>query len=226
MGHSAALFHAPDYVIAVDPWLEGNPSCPETCKSPERLDLIVLTHGHFDHAGEAPRLAKKYGSKVIATYELGSLLMAEGISEGQMIQMNKGGTVEVDALRVSLTHAMHSSSFDTARGSVYAGEACGVVIRDARTSLYHSGDTALFSDMALIKDAYAPQIALLCIGDRFTMGPEEAAKAAKLLGVKKTVPIHHSTFPLLTGSPEEFSKRCAAFGIEAVILPPGEKMSL
>lgn len=224
LGHSSAFFQADDYTIAIDPWLEGNPACLDACKNPKRIDLIVLTHGHFDHASEAPRLVKRYGAKVIATYELGAIMISEGVPDTHVIQMNKGGTTEVDGFQITLTHAMHSSSYDTAKGAVYAGEPCGIVVRDGASSIYHAGDTALFSDMALIKDAYEPQVALLPIGDRFTMGPKEAAKAAKILGVKTAIPVHHSTFPLLTGTPEEFSRYCSELGIRAHPLSSGESI--
>ncbi|MCB0337745.1 MAG: metal-dependent hydrolase, partial [Bdellovibrionales bacterium] len=173
-GHSACFIHTKELVIAIDPWLQANPSCPDDLKSPDKIDLIVLTHGHFDHASEAAGLAKSLGSKVIATFELAQLLGNEGVPESQLCPMNKGGTLEIEGLNVSLTHAMHSSSYETASGPQYAGEACGVVLGDGIRNLYHAGDTALFSDMSLIKDQYQPEIALLPIGDRFTMGPVEA----------------------------------------------------
>ncbi|MCB0334288.1 MAG: metal-dependent hydrolase [Bdellovibrionales bacterium] len=225
-GHSAVFLNAGDSVIAIDPWLEGNPSCPNELKSPKRIDLIVLTHGHADHASEAVHLAKQYGSKIAATYELAVLMQQEGVAPEQTFPMNKGGTISWNGFTVTLTNAFHSSSYDTAKGTVYAGEACGVIIGDGSRHIYHAGDTCLFEDMALIQKRYQPEIALLPIGDRFTMGPEEAAQAAKLIGCKLAIPIHYKTFDLLTGTAEEFSKACGALSIETLALEPGQTHSL
>ncbi len=224
-GHSAVLLHCDDYVIGIDPWLEGNPFCPKELINPEQLDLIVLTHGHSDHAGDTVRLALKYKSKVAATFELASILAGEGVPESQLIFMNKGGTVSVDGLTISLTNAFHSSSFDSPkRGTLYAGEPCGVVIRDGKNSIYHAGDTSLFLDMVLIKENYQPQIAFLPIGDCFTMNPKEAAKAAAILEVKIAIPIHFGTFPLLTGTPKEFTSECKEVNVLAEVLTPGGEL--
>lgn len=226
-GHSAVLIKAGEKVIAIDPWLDGNPLCPTNLKNPARLDIIVLSHGHSDHAGDVTRLAKKFSSKIIATWELATLFSDEGIPSEQLVPMNKGGTLEIDGLKISLTNAFHSSSFDSPkRGTIYAGEACGVVLNDGTNCLYHAGDTALFSDMALIKEQHHPTIAFLPIGDRFTMGPAEAAKAAKLIGAKKNIPIHFGTFSLLTGTAEEFESACKASNVIARTMKPGEEIGI
>jgi L-ascorbate metabolism protein UlaG (beta-lactamase superfamily) len=226
-GHSAVLLKCNNSVIGIDPWLDGNPSCPANLKNPEKLDLILLTHGHSDHAGDATRLAQKYSAKIIATWELAMLFAEEGIAGDNLIPMNKGGTIEIAGLKISLTNAFHSSSFDSPkRGTIYAGEPCGVVVSDGKNSIYHAGDTALFSDMGLIKDQYQPTISLLPIGDRFTMGPTEAAQAAQLLGSSKNIPIHFGTFPLLTGTAEEFESACKRIGTAALTLKPGQKLEL
>ncbi|MCB0338570.1 MAG: metal-dependent hydrolase [Bdellovibrionales bacterium] len=225
-GHSAVFFNASNKVVAIDPWLEGNPRCPNTLMNPSKLDLIVLTHGHSDHANDVVRLSKSTGCKIAATFELCSLLVQAGIPESRIIYMNKGGTVDVDGVLVTLTNAYHSSSFETERGAVYAGEPCGVILRDEKRAIYHAGDTSLFSDMSLIKEFYAPQVALLPIGDRFTMGPKEAAKAAKLVGCTTAIPIHYDTFDLLTGTAKEFQTACGQFQISTTILAPGESLEL
>lgn len=221
-GHSAVFFHTDSLVAAIDPWLEGNPACPASLKHPSRLDLIVLTHGHSDHASEAPHLARHLGSTIAATWELANIMGAEGVNQNQIIAMNKGGTVEHRGIDITLTHAYHSSSFDTASGPVYAGEPCGAVLRFDNTVVYHAGDTALFSDMSLIAESYHPSVAFLPIGDRFTMGPREAARAAKLAGVKVAIPVHYGTFNLLTGTAEEFKAECARYNIEVAVLEPGQ----
>lgn len=225
-GHSAVILKSNDSVIAIDPWLEGNPSVPSDIKNIQKLDLIVLSHGHFDHAGDAARLARSLGAKVAATFELASLIQQEGVPESQIISMNKGGTAEASGVSITLTNAFHSSSYETARGPVYAGEPCGVVIKDGKNSIYHSGDTALFSDMRLIGEIHRPTLAFICAGDRFTMGPKEAALAAKYIGAEINVPIHHSTFDLLTGSPADFERECRALGLEASVLKPGQSLRL
>jgi L-ascorbate metabolism protein UlaG (beta-lactamase superfamily) len=221
-GHSATFVHTDKFTIAIDPWLEGNPRCPEKLKKPARLDLVVLTHGHSDHAGDVLRLARSYGCKIAATFELAMILVGEGVSEHKVIPMNKGGSTDIEGIKVTLTHAMHSNSFDTENGPVYAGEACGVVLRDESRAIYHAGDTALFSDMALIKEFHSPEVALLPIGDRFTMGPAEAARAAALIGCKVAIPLHYKTFPPLTGTADEFSKHCEKSGIKVHELEPGQ----
>ena len=225
-GHSSLLVGTDMGVVGIDPWLEGNPRCPAELQSPETLSLIALTHGHADHASDSPALAKQHGCPVAATYELAMLMIAEGVSEDKVLPMNKGGTIEYNGLKVTLTHALHSSSFDTAAGPVYAGEACGVVMQADNATIFHAGDTCLFSDLSLIGERYKPDIAFLPIGDCFTMGPVEAAKAAKLLACKLAIPIHWGTFPLLTGTPEEFVAQCAAAGVESLVLQPGEVHSI
>jgi L-ascorbate metabolism protein UlaG (beta-lactamase superfamily) len=224
-GHSAVFIQCGGKRIAVDPWLKGNPLCPESLLNPGHLDLIVLSHGHSDHAGDAVRVAHESGAKVAATYELAMILIGEGIPADKVIPMNKGGSTKVGDLTVRLTHALHSSSFDSEKGTLYAGEACGVLLSSDSWCVYHAGDTALFSDMKLLGEIYKPDVALLPIGDHFTMGPVEAARAASLIGCSYAVPIHYKTFGLLTGTYEEFAGECATLGIEAMELAPGESKS-
>jgi len=225
-GHSAVFFKFGDLNVAIDPWLEGNPLCPEELKNPERLDLIVLTHGHADHAGDALRLANSCGSTVAATYELALILGGQGVPDERLIPMNKGGAVQWNGLTVTLTNAFHSSSYDTPDGTVYAGEPCGVVLGDGTRNIYHAGDTCFFSDMKLIGEFYKPEIAILPIGDRFTMGPKEAALAARAVGCSRAIPVHYDTFPMLTGTTAEFKAELSSFDIEAVVLEPGKSFSL
>lgn len=219
-GHSAILLETESKVIAIDPWLDGNPSCPEELINPEKIDLIVLTHGHADHASDTPRLAKKYNSKVAATYELANLIIAEGVDSENMFFMNTGGTIDFEGIKITLVPALHSSSFDAQDGTKYAGQPCGVIINDGANSFYHAGDTALFSDMKLIAEQYNPKISFLPIGDVFTMGPKDAATAANWLKSEIVIPIHYNTFDMLTGTAEEFSTNCTES--KCVVLNPGE----
>lgn len=223
LGHSVIVLQEGDSVLAIDPWLQGNPSCPEAWTNPTQIDVIVLTHGHGDHASDAVRVQKLTGATLVATWELGAIMVKEGVPADKVIQMNKGGTVEVGPFKITLTHAMHSNSYDSpTRGTFYAGEAAGVVVRTASGTAYHAGDTALFSDMKLIGDRYQPDVAFLPVGDWFTMGAEEAADAAKLINPKIVVPIHFKTFPILTQSVETLEQGLEGTGIGVHELLPGD----
>lgn len=225
-GHSAVFIQHAKQTIAIDPWLKGNPLCPTELYTPDSIDFIALTHGHADHASDVVRLARHFGCKVIATYELATLLIEDGVSEDLVVPMNKGGSTTIDGVTFTLTHAMHSNSYDSKNGTRYAGEACGVVLQLAGRCFYHAGDTALFGDMSLIAESYAPEIGFLPIGDRFTMGPGEAAKAAKLLELKTVIPIHFNTFPLLTGSAQQFQNELKNDTVEVIVLEPGQSHAL
>ena len=224
-GHSAVFVHMGETILAIDPWLRGNPLCPAALQSPKKIDIIVLSHGHSDHAGDVIRVQKDTGALVAATYELAMILIAEGIPADKVVPMTKGGSVELHGIEVCLTNAFHSSSYDTPNGTVYAGEACGVILRGKGSTIYHAGDTSLFSDLSLIGDTFKPDVALLPIGDRFTMGPVEAAQAAAWVKCKIAVPIHYKTFELLTGTYEEFETACKKQGVAAKEIAPGESMA-
>lgn len=221
-GHSAVFVELAGKTIAIDPWLRGNPLCPPAMQSPKKIDIIVLSHGHSDHASDAVRVQRETGALLAATYELAMIMIAEGVPSDKVIPMNKGGAVSVDGVEIRLTNAYHSSSYDTKNGTVYAGEACGVLVSSGGSSIYHAGDTSLFADIKLIGETFKPDVALLPIGDRFTMGPEEAAQAAAWTKCKLALPIHYKTFDLLTGTYEDFSKACAKLGVETKELAPGQ----
>jgi L-ascorbate metabolism protein UlaG (beta-lactamase superfamily) len=224
LGHASFRIDTPgDKRIYVDPWLTGNPKCPESELEPERIDLIAITHGHMDHVGDTVRLAQKFECPVVALVELRDwLTMKHGLPEANEHSPNKGGTVDVDGISITLTDANHSSSWGDL---TYLGEPAGLVIRlEDGYKLYFAGDTNVFGDMALIRRIYAPDIAVLPIGDHFTMGPTEAAVALELLGVKRCVPCHWGTFPLLRGTPDELRK--LAPDVEVVDVEPGGTIAL
>jgi L-ascorbate metabolism protein UlaG (beta-lactamase superfamily) len=207
--------------IYVDPFLNGNPKCPPAEVEPERVDAILITHGHGDHYGDTVELAGRFHCPVVAPVELADWLQGKGVES--VLDPNKGGTVDLDDVSVTLTHAQHSSSTND---GTYAGEPCGLVveIEDAVT-LYFAGDTNVFGDMALIARIYEPDVAVLPIGGHYTMGPREAAVALELLRVKRCVPCHYGTFPILTGTPEQL-RELAPPGIEILAPEPGEPVEL
>ena len=231
-GHSSVIVTTEKGTrIAIDPWFKGNPSCPKGLHSPGPVDVIALTHGHADHTGSVISLAKETGATIFATFELAMLMIKEGIPDAQVQPMNKGGTVEIpetEGLAITLTKAYHSSSYDASDGNTYyAGEACGVVIKlESGKFIYHAGDTCLFDDMRQIGVTYYPEVALLPIGDRFTMGPKEAALAADLIKPKVTIPIHYGTFDSVSGTPEDFEEQLKKKDMVAVILEPGKHFVL
>ena len=209
--------------IYVDPWLQG-PTCPASEKNPERVDVIALTHGHSDHVGETVELWKRFRPEVVALVELRGWLTGQGVGDdGMATSLNKGGTANVGGIKVTLTDANHSSSGPNGE---YLGEPAGLVVEleDGKT-VYFAGDTNVFGDMALIGRIYRPDLAVLPIGDHFTMGPREAAVALELLGVSRCVPCHFGTFPLLSGTPEEL-RRLAPAGVEIVTMEPGETIDV
>jgi L-ascorbate metabolism protein UlaG (beta-lactamase superfamily) len=204
LGHAAFRIDTPGGKrIYVDPWL-SNPKCPESEQAPERVDLIALTHGHNDHVGETLALAETFGCPVIALLELRDWLSTKGLAQSDEHAPNKGGTVDVDGIKITFTDAKHSSSTFENGTIVYLGEPAGLVFEvENGTKLYFAGDTCVFGDMALIGRIYAPDVAVLPIGGHFTMDPREAAVAVELLGVGRAIPSHYGTFGLLAGTPDE-----------------------
>ena len=202
--------------VYIDPFLNGNPKCPENEVEPERVDAIGITHGHGDHVGDAIDLAKKHSCDVVAPVELAGWLGQQGVEKTH--DPNKGGTVALEGVKFTFTNAFHSSSTDD---GTYAGEPCGIVLElEDGTKVYFAGDTCVFGDMQLIGRLYSPDVAVLPIGGHYTMDPKEAAVALELLGTKRCVPCHFGTFPILTGTPQEL-KQLAPDADVAEIEPGG-----
>lgn len=222
LGHATLRVDLPTgETMVIDPWLAGNPACPPAAGKFARLDLILVTHAHSDHMGDALALAREHGAPVISNYDLCTYLEAQGAPRTS--GMNLGGTQEACGVSISMVRADHSSGFFHDGLPVYGGLAAGFVVRGEGWSFYFAGDTALFSDMGLIAELYHPQLAFLPIGDHFTMDPRQAALACRYLGARQVVPIHWGTFPMLRGRPADLERELRAAGLatEVVQLVPG-----
>lgn len=209
----------------IDPWVTGNPSCPAQLHDLERLDALLITHSHADHFADAVEVAKRYSpKKIVANFEICCWLEGQGVEN--CAAMNLGGSQDVLGHRVTMVRADHSSGLDHDGTQIDGGTASGLVIATADGyCFYHAGDTALFSDMRLFADLYRPRLGFLPIGDLFTMGPADAARACRYLGLGTVIPIHWGTFPVLTGTPAEFEREVGEreLACEVVKLDPGER---
>ncbi|MBI2956529.1 MAG: metal-dependent hydrolase, partial [Acidobacteria bacterium] len=201
LGHGTFKAETQGKTVLIDPWVEGNPACPAKLKFFDRIDTMLITHGHFDHIADAVALAKKHKPAVVAIWETCQWLASKGVEN--LVDMNKGGTVKVGDLLVTMVHADHSCGILDDGRIIYGGDPCGYVVRfPGGLTLYHAGDTNVFGDMKIIAELYQPSLACLPIGDHYTMSPREAAYALRLLGVKAVIPMHYGTFPILTGTPD------------------------
>jgi L-ascorbate metabolism protein UlaG (beta-lactamase superfamily) len=225
LGHATVRCDLPGgEVVLIDPWVDGNPACPDELKTFERLDAMLITHAHFDHIADAVSLAQQYKPKVVVgCFEVCHWLESKGVENTSA--MNLGGSQEVLGMKVTMVRADHSCGITDGDQILYGGTASGYVVRMADGfTFYHAGDTALFSDMQLIAELYRPELAFLPIGDLFTMDPMQAARACRFLEIQRVIPIHWGTFPLLTGTPEQLGQAIGDLGArcEVVTLAPGE----
>lgn len=227
-GHACVELVTPGGVtVLLDPWF-ANPSSPRSPDSVDRCDLMLVSHGHADHIGNAIPIASRTRPKWPAMHELTLWLSSVYAAPEDVIGMNKGGTLEVCGLRVTMTSADHSAGdWDNATGMPrYLGEPAGWVIElEDGGRIYFAGDTNVFGDMRLIGDLYRPDLAILPIGGHYTMGPREAALAVEMLGVREVLPIHYGTFPILAGTPGQLLDELAARGLGDVrvhALEPGQ----
>lgn len=216
--------------VLIDAWLDGNPACPDPLKASLRQNLavVLLTHGHFDHIADLVKLVQDTGATVVCQYDLLPYLESKGVSGQQLIGFNKGGTVRVADLKVTMTNAHHSSSINENGQIIGLGTACGFVIRMSNGfTIYHTGDTSATMDMQIIRDLYKPDLAILPIGDHFTMDPRQAAYALKLIGAQYAIPGHFGTFPILSGTPAALVEACQEFDVatQVIALKPGEFVS-
>jgi L-ascorbate metabolism protein UlaG (beta-lactamase superfamily) len=220
LGHSTFRIETPGgKTVFIDPWIMNNPKCPDADKKVKKADVLLCTHGHGDHIGDAVAVVEQHNPLVVGIFELCLWLAKKGAK--QISPMNKGGTQTVADMKVTMVHADHSCGIQDGDEIIYGGEACGYVIEfENGVKLYHAGDTNVFGDMAIIRELYAPEIVMLPMGDHFTMGPREAAYAINLLKPKTVIPMHFGTFPMLTGTPSEL-KKLVPSGVEVLEMKPG-----
>ncbi len=222
LGHATFRIQTPGgNTVLVDPWVMGNPACPESEKKVKKVDTMLCTHGHFDHIGDAVEIAKQHNPPVVGVFELCAWMQKKGVQ--QIAPMNKGGTQTVGDIQVTMVHADHSCGIQEEDGSIiYGGEPCGYIIEfENGFKIYHAGDTNVFGDMEIIRELYAPEVAMLPIGDHFTMSPREATYACKLLRPKWVIPMHFGTFPALSGKPSELQRMLGDLGPCVMEMKPG-----
>ncbi len=217
-GHSAVSLEASGIHVLIDPFIKQNPLATTESLQGLEADFVIVTHAHSDHLGDAIEIAKRCKAKVISTFEVASYAAQQGC---ETEQMHIGGSIRTSFGRVKLTQAFHSSSMEIGGKLVSIGNPCGVVVSLGDKHVYHAGDTGLFGDMRLIGEDVPLDIALLPIGDRFTMGIKDAVKAASFLNAKLNVPIHYRTWGIIDVDPNEFVERCSADGLNAQIVVPG-----
>ena len=222
LGHATVLVQLLNGVnLLIDPFIEYNPKYPKGFVLPEKIDYVLLTHAHTDHTADTIPVAQKYGSTVIAMVELADYYARRGVTP--TVGMNLGGTTQLPGVAVTLVEAKHSSSLEEGDQTFYGGLAAGLVLTiEDGPVLYHAGDTTVFRDMELIRELYAPDVAMLPIGGHYTMGPTEAALAVHYLQPQLILPLHWGTFAVLTGTPQELAKLVNDPATVALVAPGDE----
>jgi L-ascorbate metabolism protein UlaG (beta-lactamase superfamily) len=221
LGHAAFTFSDGSHEVLVDPFLTDN---PVAAAKPDDLspDAILLTHGHNDHLGDAVPIAKRANATIVAPFELAVFCERQGCVTHPM---HIGGAHTFDFGRVKFVPAWHGSAF-IGDDIVYTGNPTGIILTMGGISVYHAGDTGLFGDMRLIGERETPDVALLPIGDNFTMGVEDAEQAARWVGARRVIPMHYNTFDLISADPQDLARRLEGSGIEVLPLAPGESLQV
>lgn len=227
VGHASFRITTPEgKIIFIDAWLKDNPAAPEHLKTIDKADVFLITHGHRDHLdSDLPEIVKRTGATVVTSQPVQQYLKSQGVEKFEMLQY--GGTIEVAGVKVTMTNGYHFSNVLTPEGPVYPHQSVGFIVETSGGfRIYHAGDTGLFGDMKLIGELYHPDIAMLPIGDRATMGPFQASYAARFLQTKCVIPIHYGTFPMLTGTAEEFQNLLSDTPeIQVRVMQPGESLT-
>lgn len=222
LGHSAFRLTCSKTII-IDPYLNKNPRACMKASDIRRADMVLVSHGHGDHLGDSLEICKNTGAVFVGIHELTLYAQENGIMKTE--GMNISGTIEIDGIKITAVRADHSACINVMdKGGLSGGNPIGFVIRDGSKAVYHSGDTGLFKDMKLIGELYKPDVALLPIGSRYTMGPKEASYAAKYLKSKIIVPMHYNTTPLIRQNPNDLKLFIKELELdtEVKILEPGD----
>lgn len=209
LGHSAFHFQGTKSVW-VDPFLTGNPKAPIATKDVTAADLVLVTHSHEDHLGDACEIARKTGATLVSTHEIAVRAAEQGVKKSE--GMNIGGTITANGVKVNMVLALHSTGY---------GDATGLIFEMDGKTIYHTGDTGLFSDMKLYAEFFKVDLLCLPIGDRYTMGPPSAAKAVEFVKPKKVIPMHFDTWPIIGQDPKKF-RDLVGNRAQVIILAPGE----
>lgn len=222
-GHSAfEIMSDEDIKILIDPFISNNPVCPVTVEELD-ADIICVTHGHADHFGDAMEIANRTGAVIVGNHEHSVYLAKQGF---EVMGMNIGGSIKIHNITITMLNSNHSSDMDFIEEIGAGGSSCGYIIQlEKGRKIYHSGDTGIFGDMkTVIRDIYKPQIAMLPIGDRYTMGPAEASIAVEWIHPEIVIPMHYNTFPVIKQDPEDFAHMVESMNKETkvVILEPGQ----
>jgi L-ascorbate metabolism protein UlaG (beta-lactamase superfamily) len=222
-GHSCFLLETDEGTrILFDPWLDENPMADIKAADINRLDYMLVSHGHSDHFADGVEIARRTGATIVSTFELVAFAESQGVEKGH--GMNIGGGYRFPFGRVKLTPALHTGTIVGDDEGAYTTDPCGFLVTlNGGKRLYHAGDTALILDMQLLKDQV--DVALLPIGDNFTMGPEDAARAVEFIQPRVVIPMHYNTFPVIEQDPEAF-RRLIGDDARVEVLQPGELYEL